>query len=68
MTDGTRPVPLERLTTGIPGLDEITGGGLPAGRNTLVSGMAGAGKTVFAVQFLARGSGGSTSRGVRDAG
>jgi circadian clock protein KaiC len=55
MTDGTRPVPLERLATGIPGFDQIAGGGLPVGRNTLVTGSAGAGKTVFAVQFLAEG-------------
>jgi circadian clock protein KaiC len=55
MTDGTQPVPLERLATGIPGFDQIAGGGLPVGRNTLVTGSAGAGKTVFAVQFLVEG-------------
>jgi circadian clock protein KaiC len=55
MTDGTRPRPLERLLTGIPGFDQIAGGGLPVGRNTLVTGAAGAGKTVFAVQFLVEG-------------
>jgi circadian clock protein KaiC len=55
MSGETRPVPLERLATGIPGVDEITGGGLPIGRNTLVTGVAGAGKTVFALQFLAEG-------------
>jgi circadian clock protein KaiC len=42
--------------TGIQGLDEITGGGLPTGRPTLVSGGAGAGKTMFALEFLVRGA------------
>jgi circadian clock protein KaiC len=55
MTDEAQPVPLERLVTGIPGFDQIAGGGLPVGRNTLVTGSAGAGKTLFAVQFLVEG-------------
>jgi circadian clock protein KaiC len=42
--------------TGIAGLDEITGGGLPTGRPTLVAGAAGAGKTLFGVEFLVRGA------------
>ena len=46
---------LPRLETGIRGLDLISAGGLPEGRTTLVSGTAGSSKTVFAVQFLARG-------------
>ncbi|HET9077062.1 MAG TPA: circadian clock protein KaiC [Acidimicrobiales bacterium] len=46
---------LERLEVGIPGLDIITRGGLPRGRLSLVAGTAGAGKTVFATQFLASG-------------
>ena len=53
-----RAKPLEGLRkeqTGIPGFDEITGGGLPAGRPTLVCGSAGAGKTLFAMEFLVRG-------------
>lgn len=45
-----------KAPTGIRGLDEITGGGLPAGRPTLISGSAGAGKTVFALEFLIRGA------------
>lgn len=45
-----------KAATGIRGLDEITGGGLPAGRPTLISGSAGAGKTVFALEFLVRGA------------
>ncbi|HEX4945689.1 MAG TPA: circadian clock protein KaiC [Blastocatellia bacterium] len=47
---------LPKAPTGIQGLDEITGGGLPAGRPTLVSGSAGAGKTMLAVEFLVRGA------------
>ncbi|HKP83685.1 MAG TPA: circadian clock protein KaiC [Pyrinomonadaceae bacterium] len=51
--------PLENLRkerTGIPGFDEITRGGLPAGRPTLICGSAGAGKTLFAMEFLVRGA------------
>jgi circadian clock protein KaiC len=55
MTPGTEALALDRLATGIPGLDQITRGGFPVGRNTLVTGVAGAGKTVFAMQFLAEG-------------
>ena len=54
-----RPRPLDGLLkerTGIPGFDEITRGGLPAGRPTLVCGSAGAGKTLFAMEFLVRGA------------
>ena len=47
---------LPRCPTGIDGLDEITGGGFPLGRPTLVSGNAGCGKTVLAVEFLVRGA------------
>jgi circadian clock protein KaiC len=46
---------LPKARSGIRGLDEITGGGLPRGRPTLVCGGAGAGKTLFAVEFLVRG-------------
>jgi circadian clock protein KaiC len=42
--------------TGITGLDEITDGGLPAGRPTLVCGSAGCGKTMLAMEFLVRGA------------
>ena len=42
---------LERSPTGIGGLDQITGGGLPRGRVTLVAGSAGAGKTLLGLQF-----------------
>src|SRR6186713_2609759 len=44
--------PLAKIATGIPGFDEITGGGLPEGRPTLVCGGPGCGKTMFALEFL----------------
>jgi circadian clock protein KaiC len=47
---------LPKCPTGIQGLDEITGGGLPRGRPTLVCGGAGCGKTLLATEFLVRGA------------
>lgn len=47
---------LEKCPTGIRGLDEITNGGLPRGRPTLVCGAAGCGKTVLGMEFLVRGA------------
>lgn len=47
---------LEKSPSGIKGLDEILGGGLPTGRTTLVCGGPGSGKTLLAVEFLARGA------------
>jgi circadian clock protein KaiC len=47
---------LPKCPTGIQGLDEITGGGLPRGRPTLVCGEAGCGKTLLALEFLVRGA------------
>jgi circadian clock protein KaiC len=47
---------LPKAPTGIGGLDEITGGGLPRGRPTLVCGRAGCGKTLLAMEFLVRGA------------
>ncbi|HEY6000682.1 MAG TPA: circadian clock protein KaiC [bacterium] len=44
-----------KCPTGISGLDEITGGGLPRGRTTLVCGGAGSGKTLLAMEFIVRG-------------
>ena len=53
----TDPSPnLPKARTGIQGIDEITGGGLPAGRPTLVCGSAGCGKTMFGMEFLVRGA------------
>jgi circadian clock protein KaiC len=48
--------PLQKCPTGIKGLDEITGGGLPQGRPTLVCGGTGCGKTLLAMEFLMRGA------------
>lgn len=47
---------LPKAPTGIPGMDEITGGGLPKGRPTLVAGGPGCGKTLFAIEFLVNGA------------
>jgi circadian clock protein KaiC len=47
---------LPKSPTGIQGLDEITGGGLPKGRPTLICGGAGCGKTLLAMEFLVRGA------------
>ena len=53
----TTPRPqLPKSPTGIQGLDEITDGGLPTGRPTLVCGDAGCGKTLLAMEFLVRGA------------
>jgi KaiC/GvpD/RAD55 family RecA-like ATPase len=47
---------MERVATGIKGLDEVLNGGLPKGRTILVVGSPGSGKTTFAVQFLVGGA------------
>ncbi len=47
---------LAKALTGIQGLDELTGGGLPQGRPTLLCGSAGCGKTLLAMEFLVRGA------------
>jgi circadian clock protein KaiC len=47
---------IPKCPTGIAGLDQITEGGLPKGRTTLLCGTAGCGKTVLAMEFLARGA------------
>ena len=54
MDTGDRSLP--KAPTGIQGLDEITGGGFPRGRPTLICGSAGAGKTLLAMEFLVRGA------------
>jgi circadian clock protein KaiC len=56
LTDGAIGPDLEKAQTGIPGLDQITGGGLPRGRVTLVAGGAGAGKTLLGLEFLVAGA------------
>lgn len=47
---------VSKAPTGIAGLDEITGGGLPRGRTTLLVGGSGSGKTILALQFLVNGA------------
>src|ERR1700722_3959715 len=48
--------PLVKAPTGIPGLDDITAGGLPRGRATIVCGGPGCGKTMLGIEFLVRGA------------
>lgn len=48
--------PIAKAPSGIAGLDEITGGGLPRGRTTLLVGGSGSGKTILALQFLVHGA------------
>src|SRR5215204_2191885 len=50
------PKLLPKTPTGIAGLDEITGGGLPKGRPSLVCGAAGCGKTLLSIEFIIRGA------------
>jgi circadian clock protein KaiC len=47
---------IAKCPSGISGLDEMTGGGLPRGRSTLVCGSAGSGKTLLAMEFIVRGA------------
>jgi circadian clock protein KaiC len=56
MAPKNKPEVLVKCPTGIKGLDEITGGGLPKGRPTLVCGGTGCGKTLLAMEFLIRGA------------
>lgn len=50
-----RPRPLRRISTGVSGLDEMLGGGLPAGDSVLVAGPTGSGKSALCAQFIAEG-------------
>jgi circadian clock protein KaiC len=50
------PAPIVRTSTGIAGLDEMTNGGLPSGRTTLLVGGPGSGKTILALQYLVHGA------------
>ncbi len=55
-TRGTTPMPLSpRLSMGVPGLDEMLGGGMPSGYSLLVAGPSGSGKSILAAAFLAEG-------------
>lgn len=56
-TAKSKPAPeLAKTPTGIAGFDEITRGGLPTGRPSLICGEAGAGKTLFSIEFIVRGA------------
>ena len=55
-TPGKKPAVLIKTPTGITGFDEITDGGLPAGRPTLICGSAGAGKTLFSIECIIHGA------------
>ena len=54
-TKQKEPKNLQKVKTGIRGFEEISFGGLPRGRTTLISGSSGSGKTIFACQFLVEG-------------
>ncbi len=59
MSSSKEPMPVKQLRktqTGIDGFDEITAGGLPQGRPTLICGGPGSGKTLFGMEFLVRGA------------
>jgi len=58
------PITLEKVPTGIRGLDQVTHGGLPKGRTALVCGGPGAGKTLLGLEFLVRGAELYNERGV----
>ena len=51
-----QPAGIPKAPNGICGLDEVTGGGLPRGRPTLVAGGAGCGKTLLGVEFIVHGA------------
>jgi circadian clock protein KaiC len=55
-TRAPAPLGITKAPTGISGLDELTSGGLPRGRPTLICGGAGCGKTVLGLEFLVRGA------------
>jgi KaiC/GvpD/RAD55 family RecA-like ATPase len=55
---------IERVPTGILGLDELMEGGLPKGRSTVICGGPGTGKTIFAIQFLYNGAKKFNERGI----
>ncbi|HSM83350.1 MAG TPA: circadian clock protein KaiC [Nodosilinea sp.] len=55
MQSSVQPVGVHKIRTMMEGFDDISHGGIPAGRSTLVSGTSGTGKTLFAVQFIYNG-------------
>ncbi|MEO7475396.1 MAG: ATPase domain-containing protein [Gemmatimonadales bacterium] len=54
-SSGARAKTDRRLSTGVPGLDEMMGGGVPVGQSVVLAGPTGTGKTTFATQFVAAG-------------
>lgn len=56
VSERDRAMPRGRLASGVPGLDDLLGGGLPSGDTVLISGPSGAGKSVLAAQFIATGA------------
>ena len=64
MTTVSNPTGIEKAATGIAGFDDITGGGLPRGRTTLILGSPGAGKTIFALETLVNGAQQSGEAGI----
>lgn len=64
LKDTSRSTNFRKVTTGISGLDEITEGGLPQGRSTLVCGGPGCGKTMLGMEFLVRGARDFTEAGL----
>ena len=50
------PTPRERLSIGVKGLDDMLGGGIPAGYSVLLAGPSGSGKSVLATQFISEGA------------
>lgn len=55
-TQKTKMPALQKSPTGINGFDELTNGGLPKGRPTLICGDAGSGKTIFSIEFIVKGA------------
>jgi len=55
MPTADSPLRVQKLPTGVEGLDDILQGGLPTGRSTLISGTSGTGKTIFSLHFLYNG-------------
>lgn len=53
--NGRKLIGVQKIRTMIEGFDDISHGGMPVARTTLVSGTSGTGKTLFAVQFLYNG-------------
>ncbi len=55
-TEGAARTPRKRLSTGVTGLDDMLGGGIPAGYSMLIAGPSGSGKSVLAAKFISEGA------------